>query len=66
MRHYECECLKCGRKAQIAFQCEPYPEIGKAFVRFCLEHRGKTAPRPQIPECTPKYIARVLLDEIGE
>lgn len=42
---------------------EPDPE---AFVRFCLEHRGKTAPRPQIPECTPKYIARVLLDEIGE
>ena len=35
MRHYECECLKCGRKAQIAFQSEPYPEIGEAFVRFC-------------------------------
>ena len=35
MRHYECECLKCGRKAQIAFQAEPYPEIGETFVRFC-------------------------------
>ena len=35
MRHYECECLKCGRKAQIAFQAEPYSEIGEAFVRFC-------------------------------
>ena len=35
MRHYECECLKCGRKAQIAFQSAPYPEIGEAFVRFC-------------------------------
>ena len=35
MRHYECECLKCGRKAQIAFPSEPYPEIGEAFVRFC-------------------------------
>lgn len=35
MRHYECECLKCGRKAQIAFQAEPYPEIGDNFSRFC-------------------------------
>ena len=34
MRHYECECLKCGRKAQIAFHAEPYPEIGEAFVQF--------------------------------
>lgn len=42
---------------------EPDPET---FVRFCLEHRGRTAPQPQIPECTPNYIARVLLDEIGE
>ena len=35
MRHYECECLKCGRKAQIAFPSEPYPEIGEAFLRSC-------------------------------
>ena len=35
MRHYECECLKCGRKAQIAFPSDPYPEIGEAFVRSC-------------------------------
>ena len=34
MCHYECECLKCGRKAQIAFPSEPYPEIGEAFVQF--------------------------------
>lgn len=34
MRHHECECLKCVRKAQIAFPSEPYPEIGEAFVQF--------------------------------
>lgn len=42
MRHYECECLKCGRKAQIAFQSEPYPEIGEAFVRFCPSCAAET------------------------
>lgn len=35
MRHYECEYLRCGWKAQIAFQTEPYPKIGETFVRFC-------------------------------
>lgn len=38
----------------------------QAFIRFCLENRGKTAPEPQISECTPNHIARVILDEIGE
>ena len=37
-----------------------------AFIRFCLENRGKTAPEPQIRECTPNHIAQVILDEIGE
>lgn len=41
----------------------PDPE---AFIRFCLENRGKTAPEPHIPECTPHFIAQALLDEIGE
>ena len=27
--------MKCGRKAQIAFHAEPYPEIGEAFVCYC-------------------------------
>ena len=37
-----------------------------AFIRFCLENRGKTAPEPVIPECTPHFIAQTILDEIGE
>ena len=38
----------------------------QAFIRFCLENRGKTAPEPHISECTPKHIAQTILDEIGE
>jgi hypothetical protein len=41
----------------------PDPE---AFIRFCLQNRGKTAPSVDIPECTPNFIARAILDEIGE
>ena len=41
----------------------PDPE---GFIRFCLENRGKTAPKPEIPDCTPEYIAQIILDEIGE
>lgn len=42
MRHYECECLKCGRNAQIAFQTEPYPQIGEVFSRFCPSCSAQT------------------------
>ena len=42
------------------------PPDPERFIRFCLENRGKTAPRPEIPECTPTLIAQTLLDEIGE
>ena len=38
----------------------------EAFIRFCLENRGKIAPEPHIPECTPHFIAQAILDEIGE
>ena len=41
----------------------PDPE---GFIRFCLQNRGKTAASVDIPECTPNFIARVILDEIGE
>lgn len=36
------------------------------FLRFCAESRGKSAPIPELPECTPEYIAQVILDGIGE
>ena len=36
------------------------------FIRFCTDNRGKTAPAPNIPDCTPNHIAQVILDEIGE
>ncbi len=42
MRHFECECLKCSRKAQIAFPSEPYPEIGEVFSRFCPSCSAET------------------------
>lgn len=35
MRHYECECLSCGRKRQIAFKSEPYPQYGEIFSIYC-------------------------------
>ena len=41
----------------------PDPE---GFIRFCLQNRGRTASSVDIPECTPNYIARTILDEIGE
>lgn len=36
------------------------------FIRFCTDNAGKTIPVPHIPDCTPNYIAQVLLGEIGE
>ena len=44
----------------------PDRQVVSEFIRFCLDNRRKLAPRPNIPECTPDHIARVLLDEIGE
>lgn len=41
----------------------PDPE---GFIRFCLQNRGRTASSVDIPECTPNFIARTILDEIGE
>lgn len=35
MRHYECKCLQCGNKKQIAFQETPYPEYGDIFFHEC-------------------------------
>lgn len=37
MRHYECKCLECGLKIQIAFKDEPYPEYGNDFLAYCNE-----------------------------
>lgn len=35
MRHYECECLNCGGKRQLAFREAPFPEIGESFLYVC-------------------------------
>ena len=35
MKHYESECLICGKKTQIAFSTEPYPKYGELFRHFC-------------------------------
>lgn len=37
MRDYECECLECGKKSQILFKTEPYPEIGEIFLHKCKQ-----------------------------
>lgn len=58
--HYTKRCPLC---LNIYEGGEPNPA---EFIDFCLKNRGKTAPKPNIPDCTPNYIARVLLDEIGE
>lgn len=34
MRQYECKCLNCGRKRQVAFT-EPYLQFGEAFSSYC-------------------------------
>lgn len=44
----------------------PDTQVVSEFIRFCLDNRGRTAPPVDIPECTPNYIARALLGEIGE
>lgn len=35
MRHYECECLRCGGKNQIGFCEEPYSELEDVFNARC-------------------------------
>lgn len=45
MRHYECECKRCGGRQQVAFHIEPYPEIGDVFLcdcNFCKEETEHT------------------------
>lgn len=58
--HYTKRCPLCLN----LFEGDPPDPEG--FIRFCLENRGKTAPPADIPECTPNFIARAILDEIGE
>lgn len=43
----------------------PPMEAAREIIRFCLENRGKTAPEPVIPDCTPQFIAQTILDEIN-
>lgn len=45
---------------------EPDVQTVDQFIRFCTDHKGDSAPAADIPDCTPQYIAQVILDEIGE
>lgn len=42
MRQYECKCLNCGRKRQIAF-AEPYPQFEETFTKYCASCAADTA-----------------------
>ncbi len=42
MRHYECECLRCSTRKQIAFSSEPYPELGEVFSHICSVCKEET------------------------
>lgn len=49
------------------------PDLDSAarrFISFCLDTKGKTVPRSMIldeyPDCTPEYIARQILDRLGD
>lgn len=39
------------------------------FIRFCTENKGRTVDttslKTQLPECTPEYIAKLILEKIG-
>ena len=45
MKHFECECMKCGAKSQIGFLNEDFPNYGQVFLHTCkkcnqiTEHR---------------------------
>lgn len=41
MRQYECKCLKCDQKRQIAF-AEPYPTFGEVFSKYCTSCASDT------------------------
>lgn len=43
MRQYECECLACGIKKQIAFKSEPYPQYGETFLKYCTACEADTS-----------------------
>lgn len=63
----DCPTLHYTRRYPLCLNIfEGDPPDPEGFLRFCLENRGKSAPALHIPDCTPNYIARALLDEIGE
>ena len=33
------------------------------FIRFCADHKGLSAPAPNIPECTPHFITKCIIHE---
>lgn len=70
MRHYEAECLVCGRKTQVAFAEEPYPEFGERFLHLCstcgreTEH-GRTMTKKTAAELRRRQAEKELRDWIA-
>lgn len=58
MRHYESECAVCGRKTQVAFSAEPYPEYGDCFQHFCPLCGEKTEHRRTLTKKTAAQLRR--------
>lgn len=56
MRHYQCECTECGTIRQILFSCEPYPELGEAFLFDCSCCHEQTQP---VRSLTRKAVAEL-------
>lgn len=44
-------------------------QTADAFIRFCTENKSRTVDtaslKTQLPECTPEYIAKLILEKIG-
>ena len=71
MRHYECKCMKCSTKRQVAFKSEPYPEIGDVFLctcSFCKEETEHTRvlTRKAAAELRRKQQEETLRNSIAE
>ena len=71
MRHYECECMKCGNKRQVSFPPEHSPEIGDVFLCNCSHCQDETQhtrvlTRKAAAELRRKQQEKELRDMIAE
>ena len=63
MRHLESECMVCGRKTQVAFSAEPYPEYGDRFQHFCPVCETETEHSRTLTRKTATELRRKLEEQ---